>query len=39
MLKQVQQHLPTASLKTLYQSITQPHFTYGLLVRGNSNVI
>ena len=32
MLKQVKQILPTASLKTLYHSMIQPHFAYGLLV-------
>ena len=31
MLKQVKKNLPTASLKTLYHSLIQPHFTYGLL--------
>ena len=29
MLKQVKNILPTASLKTLYHSMIQPHFTYG----------
>ena len=28
---------PIASLKTLYHSMIQPHFTYGLLAWGNAN--
>ena len=37
MLKQVNKILPTASLKALYHSMIQPHFTYGLLAWGNAN--
>ena len=37
MLKQVKIILPNTSLKTLYHSMIQPHFTYGLLTWGNTN--
>ena len=37
MLKQVKTFLPTDSLKTLYNSMIQPHFTYGLLAWRNTN--